>query len=158
MSIYFDGGLRKNLVCMVDKDTNLVRIRKRKEHNSYTYEYDALEIALDYAKENKPDMVEFIGDSNEAVKFIRAVKKEDGNLVKARCIKKLKSLNCDISAVWVERRNNLAGRVLEHYTRSKPKEMDFYAHWYHCPYCEFKSLIEKEKEEHFWNRHLVYSS
>jgi len=71
MIIYFDGGLRKGLIAIVNGDSDNVIIEKRKYNNNEYYEWDALDLALDYAiHQNYWDDLELIGDSNQVIIFL----------------------------------------------------------------------------------------
>jgi len=159
MIVHFDGGLRKNLMALVNTTTNYVQIRKRKYDNN-DYEWDSLEMALDYAKGwvNEKEL-ELVGDNNQVIRWIQEDHPTCGDsIVKQKCLEKLTKLRVDNIRVigrWVKRNENLAGRALQYHTRHSNKATEFIAVWYSCPRCVFKSLVEKEREEHFYNNHVT---
>ncbi len=159
MIIHFDGGLRKGLMAIVNINTNEVIIEKRK-YNNEDYEWDALERALDYAKQmiTWPDL-ELVGDSNQVIRWIQEDEPQGGtSIIKQKCLDKLTRLRASgvrVIGVWVKRNENLAGRALEYHTRRSSKPAQFIAKWYSCSRCVFKSLSEKERGEHFWNEHIT---
>ena len=159
MRIHFDGGLRKSLIAIINIENNNVIIIKRRINNE-DYEWDALELALDYATTmvTWPD-VELIGDSNQVIRWIQEDEPECGtSIVKQKCLEKITKLRATgvrVIGVWVKRNENLAGRALEYHTRRSSKPANFKAKWYSCSRCVFKSLSEKEKGEHFWNEHIT---
>lgn len=159
MIIHFDGGLRKNLIALVYTKTDHVRIEKRKYDNE-DYEWDALEMALMYAKDTRDQrVIELVGDNNEVIRWIQSDKPECGDsIIKQKCLEKLTDIrNSGILVIgrWVKRNENLAGRALEYHTRRSSKPIDFFAIWFECSRCVFKSLSEKEKSEHFYNEHVT---
>ena len=151
--------MRKSLIAIINTESNNVIIEKRKYNNEF-YEWDALEMALDYA--NTMDTwqdVELVGDSNQVIRWIQEDEPECGtSMIKQKCLEKLTRLRANgvrVIGVWVKRNENLAGRVLEYHTRRSSKPANFKAKWYSCSRCVFKSLSEKEKGEHFWNEHIT---
>ena len=159
MIIHFDGGLRKSLIAIVNADNNNVVIIKRRFNNEF-YEWDALELALEYAITmlTWPD-VELVGDSNQVIRWIQEDEPDCGtSIIKQKCLEKLTKLRASgvrVVGRWVKRNENLAGRALEYHTKRSSKPADFKAKWYSCSRCVFKSLSEKEKGEHFWNEHIT---
>jgi ribonuclease HI len=158
MKVYFDGGLRKNLIAIVNGD-NYVEIKKRLYDNE-DYEWDALELALDHIKQLDPDHknIELIGDNNQVIRWIQSTIPEDDSIVKQKCLHKLTNLRESghrIIGIWVKRNENLAGRALEYHTSHSSKPTEFMAKWYACSRCVYKSLSDKEKEEHFYNEHIT---
>ena len=160
MKVYFDGGLRKGLMCIVNAGTNEVFVEKRK-YNNEDYEWDALEMALIYALSlpNKGE-VELLGDNNQVIRWIREDHKDKdvSSIIKQKCFEKIQKFeqnNVVVIGTWIPREQNLAGRVLEYHTRRSSKPTSFIAEWHSCPKCIFKSLSEKEKKEHFWNSHVM---
>jgi len=159
MIIHFDGGLRKNLIAIVDVVSNDVIIEKRGCDNE-DYEWDALQMALEYAESMETLFeVELVGDSNQVIRWIQEDDARAGNSVrKQKCLEiltRLRASNVRVIGTWVKRNENLAGRVLEYHTRRSNKPAQFKAKWYSCSRCVFKSLSEKEKQEHFWNQHVT---
>ena len=157
MKIHFDGGLRKNLMAIVNAGTDEVIIEKRKYDNEH-YEWDALEMALIYVLERPhKDEVVLFGDNNQVIRWINEGR-PNGSIIKQKCAEKLKRLedNGDsIIAQWLPREQNLAGRALEYWTRRSSKPTTFRATWNNCKKCSFTSLNEKEKSEHFYNEHVT---
>ena len=159
MKIHFDGGLRKSLIAIVNEESDEVIIERRKYNNEY-YEWDALERALDYAKQmiTWPDL-ELVGDSNQVIRWLQEDEPQCGtSIAKQKCLDKLTRLRASgvrVIGRWVKRNENLAGRALEYHTRRSSKPANFRAKWYSCPRCVFKSLSEKEEKEHFWNQHVT---
>jgi len=157
MIIHFDGGLRKQLIAIVNADTNEIIIEKRKYDNEY-YEWDALELALDYAKKTYEPILQLVGDNNQVIRWIQEDNPICGDsIIKQKCLEKLNILKKErhVYARWVKRHENLAGRVLEYHTRRSNKPTRYIGAWYGCPKCTFKSLNEKEKSEHFYNNHIT---
>ncbi len=160
MIIYYDGGLRKNLICIVDAESNLTKILKR-QYDNEDYEWDALELALDYVKEMQPEEkeIELIGDNNQVTRWISDPDLlKSPTILKQKCKHKMDNLRYNgykIKSIWVKRNENLAGRVLEYWTGRSSKPAIFVAKWYECSRCVFKSLKEKEKEQHFYNQHIT---
>ncbi len=158
MIIYFDGGLRKGLIAIVNGDSDNVIIEKRKYNNDEYYEWDALEMALDYAKDTLED-IELVGDSNQVIRWIQEDEPNYGtSIIRQKCLEKLTKIRASgvrVIGTWVKRNENLAGRVLEYHTRRSSKPARFKAKWYSCSRCVFKSLNEREKQEHFWNEHIT---
>jgi len=157
--IHFDGGLRKNLIAIVNAETNEVIVEKRKYDND-DYEWDALEQALIYVKNMYTDGdVELVGDNNEVIRWVQSMDAECGDsIIKQKCLEKLTALRdkgIRVYGKWVKRNENLAGRALEWHTRRSSKEISFTATWHACSRCVFKSLSEKEKSEHFYNNHVT---
>lgn len=158
MKVYYDGGLRKGLMCIVNAGTNEVFVEKRKYDNE-EYEWDALEMALIYAASmpNKGE-VELFGDNNQVIRWINSNDPDVGSIIKQKCLEKIRKFQQSgvvIIGTWVPREQNLAGRVLEYHTRRSSKPTSFVAEWHSCPRCAFKSLSEKEKNEHFYNNHVT---
>ena len=139
-------------------DNNYVSVEKRK-YNNDDYEWDALEMALDYVKAcvNEKEF-ELIGDNNQVIRWIQEVDPPcDDSIIKQKCMEKLRELRrtATVRGSWVKRNENLAGRVLEWHTRRSNKPIEFVAKWYSCERCVFKALVEKEKAEHFYNEHVT---
>jgi len=159
MIIHFDGGLRKNLIAIVGTKTNHVVIQKRKYDNE-DYEWDALEMALIYAKPATDQrVIELVGDNNQVIRWIQSDKPKCGDsIIKQKCLEKLIDIRDSGRLVigrWVKRNENLAGRALEYWTRRSSKPTAFFAIWFECTRCVFKSLSEKEKSQHFYNEHIT---
>jgi ribonuclease HI len=160
MIIHFDGGLRKNLIAIVNEETDEVLIEKRKYDND-DYEWDALEMALDYVKQMRTfEDVELVGDNNQVIRWIQEDKPIADSVIKQKCLEKLDSLRNDnkykrVVGSWVKRNENLAGRALEYWTSRSSKPTQFRAKWHSCPRCVYKSLSEKQKEQHFYNNHVT---
>lgn len=147
---------------MVNAENNFVIVEKRKYDNE-DYEWDALELALDYAIQfsDTGEDIELVGDNNQVIRWIQENKPITGNsIIKQKCLEKLNYLRTDnrVIGVWVKRNENLAGRVLEYRTRKFDKPIKFTAVWFKCARCVFKSLNEKELKEHFYNSHVVNAS
>lgn len=157
MKIYFDGGLRKSMIAIVNDD-NYVSVEKRK-YNNEDYEWDALELAIVHAIALSDEIKEFelIGDNNQVIRWIQNVDPPCDSVIKQKCLEKLIELRrtSTVRGSWVKRNENLAGRVLEFHTRRSNKPIEFVATWYSCERCVFKSLVEKEKAEHFYNEHVT---
>ncbi len=158
--IHFDGGLRKNLIAIIDEFTNQTVIIKR-PYKNIDYEWDALELALDYVgglglHEN---LIVLVGDNNQVIRWINEKYQLCGDsIIKQKCLEKMNHLKKDgkmIIGEWLKRNENLAGRVLEFHTGRSSKPKAFIAEWYECPKCVFKSLVKKQKEEHFYNQHIT---
>ena len=159
--IHFDGGLRKQLVCIVDESTNFVSIARRDFiDDNLGYEYEALLMALRYVQKILPqgEPVCFVGDNLEVIRWMRAFNfHEENSQIKRICGRVLREVERDyiVSHEWVKRHRNLAGRVLEFHTRRSSKPREFIATWYPCPECEFISLLPKETSENHYNNHIV---
>lgn len=160
ITIHFDGGLRKNLIAITDEHTNQTIIIKR-PYNNMDYEWDALELALDYIDglSTTDKLIVLVGDNNQVIRWINEPFQVCGDsIIKQKCLDKMNRLKRNhkqIIGKWVKRNENLAGRILECHTRRSNKAKAFVAKWYECPKCVFKSLIEKEKSEHFYNNHIT---
>ena len=160
MIIHFDGGLRKNMICIVNADSDYAQVEKRKYDNN-DYEWDALEMALIHASAWEiPETLELVGDNNQVIRWIQEDKPICGDsIIKQKCLEKLTILrdkhHCRVIATWVKRNENLAGRVLEFHTSRSSQPISFVVHWFACSRCVFKSLSEKEKSEHFYNNHVT---
>lgn len=158
--IYFDGGLRKSLIAILDGKTNQTIIIKR-PYNNKDYEWDALELALDYIEglgTHERDIV-LVGDNNQVIRWINEPYQVCGDsIIKQKCLEKMNMLKHNhrrLYGQWVKRNENLAGRVLEFHTARSSKPIAFIAKWFSCPKCVFKSLNEKQKSEHFYNNHIT---
>ena len=156
--IHFDGGLRKQMIAIVNADTNEIIIEKRLYDNEF-YEWDALEMALDYVKNSPWDqMIQLIGDSNEVIRWLGEKEPEtNGSIIKQKCLEKITELrkNRFMYSHWVKRNENLAGRALEYHTRRSSQPTRFIGAWHACTRCVFRSLSEKELSEHFYNEHVT---
>jgi len=152
MNIHFDGGLRKNLMALV-VNGEFVVIDKRHYDNA-DYEWDALEMALDFSLSHPNQDLELVGDNNQVIRWINGEEQTTESVIKQKCLEKLKKIET-VSGRWVKRNENLAGRALEYWTRRSNKETEFVANWYRCSKCVFMSLSEKEKSEHFYNEHIT---
>lgn len=157
ITVHFDGGLRKQMIAIVDTWTDIVQIEKRKYDNE-DYEWDALELALDHVKSFWNTDIELVGDNNQVIRWVQ----EDhptcrDSIIKQKCLEKLIALRKErrVFGRWVKRNENLAGRALEYWTSRNSKPTYFKAEWFSCSRCVFKSLNEKEKEEHFYNNHVT---
>lgn len=157
MIVHFDGGLKKNLIAIVNTQTNYVQIQKRK-YNNDDYEWDALEMALDYAKGwvNETEL-ELVGDNNQVIRWLQDDTPIADSIIKEKCLEKLTKLRQEkrVFARWVKRNENLAGRSLEYHTGHSSKPTEFIAKWYDCTRCVFKSLSQVQKEQHFYNEHIT---
>lgn len=156
MKIFFDGGKRHNLIAIVNGDNDDVVVQKRKYDND-DYEWDALELALDYALSHRhKNKVLLFGDNNQIIRWMQEENPVcGGSIIKQKCLEKMNELRktTSIIAFWTPREQNLAGRILE--SREVRKPVEFKAEWYCCSKCSFKSLKEKEKNEHFYNSHVT---
>ena len=157
--VHFDGGLRRKLIAIVDYITNQVIIIKR-PYNNLDYEWDALELALDYIEGlNNDKLIILVGDNNQVTRWVNDPYPICGNsIIKQKCLDKLNRLRSSgkiIHCKWVKRNENLAGRVLEYHTKRSRKPIAFIAKWYRCPKCVFTSLSENEKSQHFYNNHVT---
>lgn len=145
-------------MAIVNGQTNYVQIQKRKYDND-DYEWDALEMALDYAKGwVNEEEIELVGDNNQVIRWIQEDHPTCNNsIVKQKCLEKITNMREEkrVFARWVKRNENLAGRSLEYHTRRSSKPTEFIAKWYGCPRCVFKSLKEKEMQEHHYNLHIT---
>lgn len=157
ITVHFDGGLRKQMIAIVDTWTDIVQIEKRKYDNE-DYEWDALELALDHVKSFWNTDIELVGDNNQVIRWVQ----EDhptcrDSIIKQKCLEKLIALRKErrVFGRWVKRNENLAGRALEYWTNRSGKPTYFKAEWFSCSRCVFKSLSEKEKEQHFYNNHVT---
>ncbi len=151
MNIHFDGGLRKNLMAIV-VNGDFVVIDKRHYDND-DYEWDALEMALDFYFAHVNEGLDLVGDNNQVIRWINGDGETD-SIIKEKCREKLDKIKF-VTARWVKRNENLAGRALEYWTRRSNRETEFVAKWYRCERCVFTSLSEKEKSEHFYNEHIT---
>lgn len=156
MIIYFDGGLKKNMIAILNSKTNYTQIQKRKYDND-DYEWDALEFALDYAKWWVGEKeIQLIGDNNQVIRWIQDPININ-SIIKQKCYGKLVKLRKEkrVIATWVKRNENLAGRCLEYHTSRSSRPTEFFAKWHSCERCVFKSLSDKELSEHFYNEHIT---
>ncbi len=146
------------MICVVNTKTDEVSIEKRKYDNE-DYEWDALEMALIYAKDATDQrVIELVGDNNQVIRWIQSDKPDCGDsIIKQKCLEKLSYIRKDRVVIgrWVKRNENLAGRVLEYWSRRSSKPTVFFAIWFECTRCVFKSLSEKELSEHFYNSHVT---
>ena len=115
MEIYIDGGTRNSNICLVNKDTSecIVKYRKGKPTNN-ELEYLALLYALGYIREKFPDKyVRIFCDSKLIVNQINGnYRVTTDNLL--RLYNKCKPMmNKKIKLIWVSRKFNFAGHVLE---------------------------------------------
>lgn len=156
MIIHFDGGLRKNMIAIVHNDDIII---EKRLYDNDDYEWDALEMAIDYAFKCKyweDREVELVGDNNQVIRWIQEDKPICGDsIIKQKCLEKLNVLreHNRVFGRWVKRNENLAGRALEYWTSRSSKPTKFVAKWYSCKRCVFKSLVGKELENHFYNNH-----
>lgn len=145
-------------MAIVNTKSNYVQIQKR-GYNNEDYEWDALEMALDYVKGwVNEEEIELVGDNNQVTRWIQELNPTCGDsVIKQKCLEKLTKLRSEKRVVgrWVKRNENLAGRALEYHTNHSSKPTEFIAVWYGCTRCVFKSLSEKQKEEHFYNQHMT---
>lgn len=162
MKVYFDGGLRKNMICIAE-ESGYVKVEKRKYDND-DYEWDALELALEYVRKSNElwrphKRVELVGDNNQVIRWIQEENPTCGDsIIKQKCLEKLNRLRdggTEIIASWIKRNENLAGRVLEYHTGKSNQPTEFHATWYECSRCVYVSLSEKEREAHFYNSHIT---
>lgn len=141
-------------------DNDRIKIEKRK-YNNNDYEWDALEMAVIYAKDYGiiDFELELVGDNNQVIRWIQEDKPECGDsIIKQKCLEKIQALRDEgirVIGRWVKRNENLAGRALEYWTSRSNKPIDMIGTWYECSRCVYKSLNEKEKSQHFYNEHLT---
>ena len=142
---------------MVDSKGFIARFKKIK--SEYDYEYEGLNMALDYAmsKPTKHKNIAFFTDSMEVIWFIREEKLSKSR-VQNICLEKLSCLrlNKSVTFVWVKRNENLAGIALEYYTRRKFKGDELKIKIFSCKYCNKKFLEKDFLGSHIRNEHAVY--
>ena len=117
MNIYIDGGTRGSRICLVDKDEEIIHVRKTRLGEIPTnneLEYLALEFALHYiANRYRDKPITIYSDSKLIVNQINGkwiVTTETLRPLYDKCMRKMTD---DIKIKWVSRRFNLAGHVLE---------------------------------------------
>ena len=113
MDIYIDGGTRNSNICLVNKDECIVKYRKGKPTNN-ELEYLALLYALGYVRDRFPDKnVRIYSDSKLIVNQMKhkwRVTVDSLIILHEKC---MLMMNNKIKIVWVSRKFNLAGHVLE---------------------------------------------
>lgn len=115
MDIYIDGGTRKSNICLVNKDEYecIVKYRKGNLTNN-ELEYLALLYALGYIKDRFPDRhVTIYSDSKLIVNQMSYKWRVTVDSLKILNKKCMMMMNDKIKIVWVSRKFNLAGHVLE---------------------------------------------
>lgn len=117
-SIWIDGGTRNNNICLVDGQTNQVIVKTRgaigKELTNNELEYLALIYGLEYCNNvysNKN--VTIFSDSMLIVNQINGKWRITTDRLLPLYQKCVRKLNEKIKIVWVSRKFNLAGHVLE---------------------------------------------
>ena len=160
MRVYFDGGLKKNLMAIVNGGTNYTIITKR-EYDNNDYEWDALELALIYALTHQhKDEVWLFNDNNQVIRWMYDNLYDTSNIdsvIKDKCLTKIRLLQETATVIpqWVPRERNLAGRVLEYHTSHSRKPKKFIAEWFECRKCAFRSLSKRDREHHYYNEHVT---
>ena len=115
IKLYIDGGTRGSRICLVDKNTNETFVKKRGgKLTNNELEYLALEYALQYiANKYSDDYITIYSDSQLVVNQISGkwrITTEHLLPLWEKCNKKMTE---KIKLVWVSRKQNLAGLVLE---------------------------------------------
>ena len=115
IKIYVDGGTRGSRICLVDKNSNMTKIKTRGgAPTNNELEYLALEYALQYIYNRyKNKDVTIYSDSLLIVNQINGkwrVTTEHLIPLYEKCNKKMTE---KIKLVWVSRKKNLAGHRLE---------------------------------------------
>ena len=113
MDIYIDGGTRNSNICLVHEDICIVKYRKGKPTNN-ELEYLALLYALEYVGSKFPDKyVRIYSDSRLIVNQINGKWRVTTETLRPLYIKCKPMMNEKIKLVWISRKFNLAGHVLE---------------------------------------------
>jgi ribonuclease HI len=117
--VWIDGGTHKNRICLVDGDKVIVKIRDGNYTNN-ELEYLALQYGLTYVNNNySKKKITIYSDSMLIVNQINGKwRVTTPTLVPlhAKCAKLLKS---NIKIIWISRKFNHAGWVLEDMIKSK---------------------------------------
>ena len=113
VDIYVDGGTRNSNICLVNKDKCIVKYRRGDPTNN-ELEYLAVLYALGYVRDNYPDKyVRIYSDSKLIVNQMKhkwRVTVDSLRILHEKC---MLMMNNKIKIVWVSRKFNLAGHVLE---------------------------------------------
>ena len=113
--IYIDGGTRNSNICLVNKDTSecIVKYRRGNPTNN-ELEYLALLYALEYVGSKFPDKyVRIYSDSKLIVNQINGKWRVTTETLRPLYVKCKPMMNEKIKLVWISRKFNLAGHVLE---------------------------------------------
>lgn len=113
MEIYIDGGTRNSNICLVNEDECIIKYRGGNPTNN-ELEYLALLYALQYIKDKHNDkQVTIYSDSKLIVNQINGNYRitTDSLLILYNKCKPM--MNKKIKLVWLSRKFNLAGHVLE---------------------------------------------
>jgi len=113
VDIYIDGGTRNSNICLVNKDECIVKYRKGNPTNN-ELEYLALLYALEYVGSKFPDKSVIIySDSKLIVNQINGSWRvtTDNLLILYNKCKPM--MTKKIKLIWISRKFNLAGHVLE---------------------------------------------
>ena len=115
MDIYVDGGTRNSNICIVNKETSECIVQRRKGRlTNNELEYLAVLYALGYVRDNYPDKsVRIYSDSKLIVNQINGNYRvtTDNLLVLYNKCKPM--MTKKIKLIWISRKFNLAGHVLE---------------------------------------------